>query len=128
MHMLSSLYIILLLRGGSKFRKCFQNCYRFWQLNSSFWQFTLFRWQMNLSCWQINSSCWLLNLSFWLLNSSLWHKTSSVRRLAAGVNMKTRCSNCVIILSKYNCCKQLLRSDNSSSTTSSPSFATVLRH
>ena len=75
--------------------------YRYWQLNSSFWQLTSSRWQMNLSCWQ-------MNLSRWLLNLSLWHN-SSVTRLAAGVNTKTRCSSCVIILFKYNCCKQLLR-------------------
>ena len=83
--------------------------YRFWHLNSSFWQLTLSRWQMNSSCWQMNSSRWLLNSSLWLLNSSLWHENSSVTRLAAGVNTKTRCSSCVIILFKYNCCKQLLR-------------------
>ena len=66
--------------------------YRFWQLNLSF----------RFSCWQVNSSCWLLNLL-------LWHKNSSIKRLAAGVNTKTRCSSCVIILSKYNWCKQLFK-------------------
>ena len=63
----------------------------------------------DLSCWLLNSSLWLLNSSLWLLNSSLWHENLSVTRLAAGVNTKTRCSSCVIILFKYNCCKQLLR-------------------
>ena len=36
-------------------------------------------------------------------------ENSSVTRLADGVNMKTRCSSCVMIMSKYNCCKQLFR-------------------
>jgi len=101
--------------------------YRFWQLNSSFWQLTSSRWQMNSSCWQMNSSHWLLNSSLWLLNLSLWHENTSLTRLAAGVNTKTRCSSCVIILFKYNCCKQLLR-DNSSATASSAALATLLRH
>ena len=53
---------------------------------------------------------WQLNSSRWLLNSSLWHETrSSLTSLAAGVNTKTRCSSCVMILFKYNCCKQLFK-------------------
>ena len=49
-------------------------------------------------------------------------------RLAAGVNKKTRCSSCVIILSKYNCYKQLFRRHNSTSTATSAAFTTVLHH
>ena len=78
--------------------KNFIPTYRFGQWNYSFWQF--------IGKWIHSVGKWICPVGYWIRCFGIALARSSVTRLAAGVNMKTRCSSCVIILFKYNCCFQ----------------------